>query len=217
MRKVLTLTAFAAAAVLAAGTGHAAGLSFQQLSTGTLNQVFDPAASVGLAAVAPKKGDTLSLGQLTALLPGTITFTYLGQESRFKNGLDLMVGSAGNVLGETTVGDSTSASIAAGVVDFRFFDSNGKGAINGPVSGWDTATSIGLLATGFKVGSAVGSLKAGDQFDFVLGFNDSGKGHDDWDDYVVGVTLAPVPEPGTYALLLAGLAAVGFVARRRKA
>lgn len=29
-------------------------------------------------------------------------------------------------------------------------------------------------------------------------------------------TLAPVPEPSTYALMLAGLAAVGFVVRRRK-
>jgi len=31
------------------------------------------------------------------------------------------------------------------------------------------------------------------------------------------LTLAPVPEPGTYAMLLAGLAAVGFMVRRRKA
>jgi len=31
------------------------------------------------------------------------------------------------------------------------------------------------------------------------------------------LVLAPVPEPGTYAMLLAGLAAVGFMARRRKA
>jgi hypothetical protein len=30
------------------------------------------------------------------------------------------------------------------------------------------------------------------------------------------LTLAPIPEPGTYAMLLAGLAAVGFAARRRK-
>ncbi|MCB1995276.1 MAG: PEP-CTERM sorting domain-containing protein, partial [Rhodoferax sp.] len=29
------------------------------------------------------------------------------------------------------------------------------------------------------------------------------------------LTVAAVPEPGTYAMLLAGLAAVGFVARRR--
>lgn len=218
MRKVLSLTAFAAVAAMAtaAGTSHAAGLSFEQLSTGKLNQVFDPSLGVGLPALAPKKGDTISLGRLTALLPGTITFTYLGQESRFKNGLDLLPGTAGNVLTETTVGDSTSASIGAGIVDFRFFDSNGKRAANGPTGGWDTFTSIGLLATNFQVGTAVGSLKTGDRFDFVLGFNDSGKGHDDWDDYVVGVNMAPVPEPGTYALMLAGLAAVGFVARRRR-
>ena len=31
------------------------------------------------------------------------------------------------------------------------------------------------------------------------------------------LTLAPVPEPGTYALMLAGLGAVGFIARRRTA
>lgn len=31
------------------------------------------------------------------------------------------------------------------------------------------------------------------------------------------LTVAAVPEPGTYAMLLAGLAAVGFVARRRNA
>lgn len=34
--------------------------------------------------------------------------------------------------------------------------------------------------------------------------------------YVITSTLAPVPEPTTYALLLAGLGVVGFVARRRK-
>lgn len=37
-------------------------------------------------------------------------------------------------------------------------------------------------------------------------------------DYALGsITIAPIPEPETYVLLLAGLGCVGFVVRRRKA
>ncbi len=35
--------------------------------------------------------------------------------------------------------------------------------------------------------------------------------------YIDDITLAPIPEPGTYALLLAGLAVVGVMAKRRRA
>ena len=34
--------------------------------------------------------------------------------------------------------------------------------------------------------------------------------------YVLSSALMPIPEPETYALLLAGLGAVAFVSRRRK-
>jgi len=51
-----------------------------------------------------------------------------------------------------------------------------------------------------------------------LGFNDSYRGDADYDDFVVGVNFvaAPVPEPQTYAMLLAGLGLIGFSARRRE-
>jgi hypothetical protein len=58
---------------------------------------------------------------------------------------------------------------------------------------------------------------AGSGYQYIIGFNDIGAGNDsDFDDLVIGVNFTPVPEPGTYALILAGLAAVGFVARRRR-
>ncbi|HSC64571.1 MAG TPA: PEP-CTERM sorting domain-containing protein [Caldimonas sp.] len=38
----------------------------------------------------------------------------------------------------------------------------------------------------------------------------------DYDDMVVGLKVSAIPEPESYALLLAGLGAVGFIARRRR-
>ena len=54
----------------------------------------------------------------------------------------------------------------------------------------------------------------------LIGFEDSPKFVlDDWDDFIFTVSnVSPlsVPEPGTYAMLLAGLGIVGFVAKRRR-
>ena len=51
-------------------------------------------------------------------------------------------------------------------------------------------------------------------FAYIVGYNDAYH-HDDWDDFVIGINPLAVPEPSSYALLLAGLGVVGFSARRR--
>jgi hypothetical protein len=49
---------------------------------------------------------------------------------------------------------------------------------------------------------------------FTFGFDNQGRVPDQF--YLSAMTVQAVPEPGTYAMLLAGLGALGFVARRRK-
>jgi len=50
----------------------------------------------------------------------------------------------------------------------------------------------------------------------VIGFNDAREVDGDYDDLVIGVRVTAVPEPETYALMFAGLGAIGFIARRRR-
>jgi hypothetical protein len=56
----------------------------------------------------------------------------------------------------------------------------------------------------------------GGAYDLIIGFNDGLRVDADYDDMVVGLKVVAIPEPETYALLLAGLSAVGFIARRRQ-
>lgn len=81
---------------------------------------------------------------------------------------------------------------------------------------WGSGTPV-LNATGtgfFGSGEVHGVIRLPGSFDSIT-FSHTSEG---WHGFTVGVAgIAPVPEPETYAMLLAGLGLLGFAARRKKA
>jgi PEP-CTERM motif len=210
MKRTLRKSLLAFTLLATAGVANA-GLSFSTASTATRTEIFDNI--VGL----PNLGlsTSVNLGSLITDQLGTITFTYLGQESGYTDSFHLNVNGT-NLLESNPVGTSVSAVITnLGAINFSFEGNTGKFAVNGGT--WASGTSIGLIGKNLNVSS--GGAKG--SYAYVLGYNDSAGAATlgDWDDFVVGVKFTPttpVPEPETYAMLMAGLGLMGVVASRRK-
>jgi len=197
-----------AVALLAVSGLANAGLSFNQLSTANRTEAFN-VATLPFYAV----GTSVSLGALETNEKGTITFTYIGQESGFNNKFYLTIG-ATQMLTENPIGTQASAFVdTIGAISYKFEGNTGKFAING--GAWATGTSIGLIGTNMTVNSGAGA----GTYQYVIGYNDSAGASTlgDWDDYVVGVNFTPaIPEPEIYAMMGLGLGLMGWVGRRRK-
>jgi PEP-CTERM motif len=171
------------------------GLSFQVLSSATRTESSNPAPDTSALNFAA--GTSVQLGELFTTRAGTISFSYLGQESGYQNEIRFN----GQTLTEAaTVGSSLQAAVGAGSVDFAFHDLQG-GVANNLGRNWVNSTSIALLGENLSVG--------GISYAMVLGFNDrggAGATSGDWDDYVVGVNFtSAVPEPAAWLLLAGGL------------
>lgn len=188
-----------------------AGLSFLAGSTETRTEAFDIANLPGYAV-----GTTLQSGALVTNELGTVTFTYLGNESGYVNSMALIINGQ-NLFESSAIGTSISASVSSlGAISFKFAELGGGGSSSATNGGpWDPNTSIGLIGSNMTVASGAGA----GSYAFVIGYNDSAGTATlgDWDDYVVGVNFTPaVPEPEVYAMMAMGLGLMGFVARRRK-
>lgn len=139
-----------------------------------------------------------------------------------------LVGVNGNTFASTTVAyNQLVTSKPAGLIDgtTNFFVSTPLN-VNGPLVGSD-ATWLSSLCpacgpANHWQGVTFSGLAAGDyQFTYVARPNPTAE----WTPYndslngiftISGTVLNPVPEPETYALMLAGLGVVGYMARRRK-
>lgn len=157
--------------------------------------------------------------QISTALPGTLSVTFLGKEAGHTNLFGVYGTTTLEMLNNIAVGTTQQVQVGTGALPFRFLDQNDStGVPNGGNSPSAAQGSYVIFGTRAQNGDW-SPLKSygGGTFDLIIGFNDGAKVDADYDDHVLGLSLAPVPEPGTYAMLLAGLAATGFVARRRRA
>lgn len=143
-----------------------------------------------------------------------ITATFLGKEAAHINQFYV---NDGLVFDNLAVAPSTYGPFYAGSpLSFKFNDTaDGSEVANG--GNLLTFASYVVLGTFDQAGSFTAYHGTNGEFDYVLGFNDGYKIDADYDDLVVGIKVSVVPEPETYALMLAGLGIMGFVARRRRA
>ncbi len=149
-----------------------------------------------------------SFGQLLADVAGTITFTYIGEESGFKNRFALVIDGPNLVLNETGTPGVTSVSsfIDAGLVKFRFIDTS-----TNPNTVFNNG-QISEPTLGFALLNVTGALPG----EFFFGFNDSFTGDADYDDIVVKATFSAVPVPAALPLMATALGLFGFGASRRR-
>jgi hypothetical protein len=140
--------------------------------------------------------------------PGIVSFTYLGSAAGDTNRFTFDV--AGQFLTKGTGGSSSgqvlTEEVGNGALDFAFKDM------------WHVSLGSAYNGVNFSriAFTEVTSGPGLGLYDYFVSFNDFGSGDHDFNDMVVGVSVSPIPEPETYALMLAGLGAMGFVARRRK-
>jgi hypothetical protein len=147
---------------------------------------------------------------------GTLSVTFLGKEAGHQNLFGVYGLTTLEILNTAAPGSSGVVQVGTGNLPLRFLDlADGTSAPNGGNGAGSQQGSYVVFGTMGEGGWKPLRSYGGGKFDLIIGWNDGARVDADFDDHVLGLTLAPVPEPGSYALLLAGLATVGFVARRR--
>lgn len=143
-----------------------------------------------------------------------VTVTFLGKDAGHLNQLFV----DGNLVLDSL---APTASVRGpfqggnGALNFSFKDTNDNASV--PNGGNPLVYASYVVFGSFDQAGAFSAYTKGGEFDYVLGFNDNWHFDKDYNDMVIGINVSPVPEADTYALMLAGLGVMGFVAKRRKA
>src|SRR6187200_2843757 len=143
---------------------------------------------------------------------GLLTATFLGFEALDTDTFTFTL-SSGTLSNKGALNASISGPVTAGPLNFTFADLfQGTAIGNGQNLGDFTSYTV----LGSFAGAVFTPFTLGGPYDLILGFNDGLRVDSDYDDMVVGLKVVAIPEPETYALFMAGLGAVGFMARRRR-
>ena len=204
MKKVFSAIALAVLAL-----GAQAQVTFSGGTAHTEIVGYNPNGAAATFAPLPVGGRENALISTTA---GNLTATFLGFEALDTDSFTFSMGS-GSLSNKGPANATISGAVGVGNLDFTFSDLfTGTSIGNGQNLG--AFTSYAVL--GSFAGSVFTPYTLGGAYDLILGFNDGQRVDADYDDMVVGLKVTPVPEPETYALMLAGLGALGFVSRHRK-
>ena len=193
-------------------TGPDTGVSFDFSGT-KLNQAIAGNRFTSGTNYGGDKGGSLYITDA----PAELTFTYLGKAAGHINSFsfDLEGASFGTfATNSSTSGDFFEASLnELGYLELKFKDitASNTNAFSGYAGDNLNNDRFGFLdVSDIDFGDGAG------EYDYLILFNDVYPDAD-FNDMVVGVkAVQAIPEPETYALMLAGLGVVGFMARRRR-
>ena len=188
-----------AAAVLTAVTSLSANAALTATGSTpvTFSGTFDPTPTF---IVLPTFTSGLLNSPITTTA-GTVTATFLGKEALDTDNFAFSMG--GMLLNTGMLGASISQAFLPGALAFSFTD----------MTTGNASASYAVLGS-FSGGTFTPYTTAA--YQLILGFNDGLAVDGDYDDMVIGLSVSAVPEPEAYALMLAGIGAVGFIARRRR-
>jgi len=201
-------------------------MNVSQFKKTTLAALIGAAAMLGAAGNANAHAFSIGYENAGANAATVWLGTYKHGSIMTNEGSLNLVGVNGNTFASTTMAyNLLVSSKPAGLIDgtTNFFVSTTQ---SGPLVGSDTIWLTSLCSAcgpaNHWQGATFTGLSAGDyKFTYVPRANPTAE----WTPYndslngiftISGAVLNPVPEPETYALMLAGLGVVGFMARRRK-
>jgi len=147
---------------------------------------------------------------------GILTATFLGYEALDTDTFLTMA--SGTLTNKIAIPDVSSLSgiVPAGPLGFTFGDMFAGGSVGNGGGGGGSGLFDSYVVFGTGSGASFVPYTKGGLYDLVIGFNDSLQVDGDYDDFVIGLRVTAVPEPESYALMLAGLVAGAFVVRRRR-